>query len=207
MSTGIPTHHPILPDPGGVMPESTTRLKGTARAIDLLIEVPAVIITFVMMLHISLNAILRTWFSAPIDRTLEMVTYWYLPLVAFLGFVAAAIRGEHIAADLIYEKLPRVTRRFVLGLLLTLSAVVCAGFAWFGYAEATHAREIGRTAGASGLVSWPTYYLVPLAFGLMTAQFLYDAGHAMRHPEDDHFVVNAEEAAVLEDLSVHEGKL
>lgn len=188
------------------MPESATRLRGTARTIELMIEVPAVLVTFAMMLHISLNAVLRTWFRSPIDNTLEMVTYWYLPLVAFLGFIAAAQRGQHIAADLIYEMLPRVTRRFVLAVLFSVSSILSFGFAWFGYGEAAHAREIEKTAGVSDLIAWPAYYLVPLAFGIMTLQFLYNAVHAIRHPEDDHFLGDPDDVMVLEELSTKEGR-
>lgn len=188
------------------MSESATRTRGAARVLELLIEVPAVLVTFVMMAHISLNAIMRTWWRAPIDNTLEMVTYWYLPMVAFLGFIAAAQRGEHIAADLVYEMLPKVTRRFVLAVLFTVTAAVFFGFAWFGYGEANHAREIGKTAGVSDLVSWPSYYLVPLAFGIMTIQFLYSAVKAIRHPEQDHHVTDLEDGIVLEELSAREGK-
>ena len=107
------------------MPESTTRPRGRARIVELAIEVPAVIVTFAMMIHVSANAISRTWLDAPLDNTLEMVSYWYLPLVAFLGFIAAAYRGQHIAADLVYQMLPVVTQKYVLAVLFVVSSVVC----------------------------------------------------------------------------------
>ena len=173
--------------------------------LDLLIEVPAVVVTFVMMIHITANALLRTWWSAPIDNTLETVEYWYLPLVALLGFIAAQHRGQHIAADLIFEKLPHVARRFVLSAMFMLCAVVSLGFAWFGWGEAMHAMEIRRTAGVSDLISWPTYFLVPLAFGSLTLQFLYASWNAIFRPERDHFVGDADDAVVLDSLEQDSG--
>src|SRR5687768_17014338 len=109
-----------------------------------------------MMFHITANAILRTWFDAPLPDTLEITQYWYLPIVAFLGFVAAQHRGQHIAADLIFERLPHVVRPYVLALMFALCALVAAGFAWFSFPEAMHSMDIDRTAGVSDLVSWPT---------------------------------------------------
>lgn len=187
------------------MPDIVTRHR-TARLVDLLFEVPAVIITFVMMLHIVVNAVMRTWFRAPIDNTLETVTYWYLPLVAFLGFVAAGRRGEHIAADLIYEMLPRVTRRFVLAVLLVASSLLCLAFAWFGLGEALHAKSIGKTAGVSSLVAWPTYFLVPIAFGLLSLQFLYSAVRALVSGEALPAVGDPDDAVVAEELAASEGR-
>lgn len=145
------------------------------RSLELLIEVPAVVLTFAMMAHITVNAILRTWWDQPINHTLEVVEYWYLPLIVFLGFIAAQHRGQHISTDLIFEMLPGVTRRFVLAFILLTCAVVSLGFAWFGWQEALHAKEIGKTAGVSTLVVWPSHFLVPLAFGSLTLLCLRDA--------------------------------
>ncbi|WP_244928924.1 TRAP transporter small permease [Nocardioides sp. W7] len=186
------------------MAENATQSKVASRGFELLIEVPAVLITFLMMLHVTANAVMRTWFDSPIDNTLEMVEYWYLPLVAFLGFIAAQHRGQHIAADLVFEMLPAVTKRFVLAFVFVLCSVVVAGFAWFGWGEAMHAKEIGKTAGVSDLIAWPAYFLVPLAFGSLTIQFLVAAWRALLHPEQDHFVSDVGDAAVLDALASDE---
>jgi TRAP-type C4-dicarboxylate transport system permease small subunit len=183
------------------MADNAERRTFVDRALAFVIEVPAVIITFVMMLHVTANAVMRTWYDSPINNTLEMVEYWYLPLVAFLGFIAAQIRGQHIAADLVYEMLPSVTKRFVLAVVFVVCSVMSAGFAWFGWGEAVHAMDIGKTAGVSDLVAWPAYFLVPLAFGSLTIQFLVAAWRAVRHPETEHFIADVGDAAVLEALA------
>jgi TRAP-type C4-dicarboxylate transport system permease small subunit len=151
-------------------------------AFEYLIEVPAVIVTFVMMFHITANAILRTFWDAPLPDTLEITQYWYLPIVAFLGFVAAQHRGQHIAADLIFERLPHVVKPYVLALMWVLCALVAAGFAWFSFPEAMHSFEIRRTAGVSDLISWPTYFLPPIAFTVLTVQFVWAAVRSITDP-------------------------
>ena len=157
------------------------------------IEVPAVIVTFVMMFHITGNAILRTFANAPLPDTLEITQYWYLPIVAFLGFIAAQHRGQHIAADLIFERLPHAVRPYVLALMFALCTVVAAGFAWFSWPEALHSYDIGRTAGVSDLVSWPTYFLPPIAFAVLTLQFAWATVRSITDPA-------VAEAPVIADL-------
>ncbi len=187
------------------MTEPTPRARSRRLRPELLIEVPAVVVTFVMMIHITANALMRTFLNDPIANTLEITQYWYLPIVAFLGFIAAQARGQHIAADLVFEQLPDVTKRWFLAVIFLIAAVVAAGFAWFGWGEAQHAREIGKTAGVSDVVSWPTYYLVPLAFGSLTFQFLWAAVRSVTHPEDDHFISDPDDALVLDQLAADEG--
>ncbi|MEV5647112.1 TRAP transporter small permease [Nocardia sp. NPDC052254] len=151
----------------------------------LLIEVPAVVVLFVMMIHVTANALLRTFASHPIQNTLEITQYIYLPIIALLGFMAAQSRGEHIVADLVTHYFPRRIRRAVLCAGYLLALIVMSGFAWFGLKAARHAHEIGKTAGVSTVVSWPVLYLVPLAFGVLAVQLGFAAVRAVRGAEDD----------------------
>lgn len=151
----------------------------------LFIEVPAIAVTFVMMVHITVNALMRTFAQSPLPNTLEIVQYWYMPIVAFLGFVAAQYRGQHIAADLVFLMLPQAVRRYVLAAGCLLGAVLMAGFAWYGWGEAMHALQIRKTAGVSDLIAWPGYFLVPVALGSLTVQLVLAAVNAVRHPEKD----------------------
>ncbi|MGW0177550.1 TRAP transporter small permease [Rhodococcus sp. NPDC003322] len=151
----------------------------------LFIEVPAVIVLFVMMLHVTANALLRAFASSPIQNTLEITQYIYLPIIALLGFMAAQARGEHIVADLVTHYFPLRVRRWVLFVGYVLTAVVMLGFAWYGLEDALHAREIGKTAGVSTVVSWPVQFLVPLSFGVLTVQIGYAAVRALRGYEDE----------------------
>ena len=160
-------------------------MKATERAgprgrLRLLIEGPAVVVTFVMMVHVTVNALLRTFANIPVPATLELTQYWYLPVVALLGFVAAQTHGEHIVADLVFHRFPPPARRFVLFTGYLAVMLVMAGFAWYGLGEAVHAYDIGKTAGVSDIVAWPAYFLVPLVFAVLTVQFAMAASGALR---------------------------
>lgn len=147
---------------------------------ELLVEIPAIVVMFIMMIHITANALMRTFARSPLPNTLEITEYWYMPIIVFIGFVAAQMRGEHTKADFIFNALPKVTHRYVLGVAYAAISIVCVGFAWFGFQEAMTAFEVRRMAGSSHVVSWPTYFLPPLAFGVMIVQFAYASVHSLR---------------------------
>jgi len=163
-----------------------------------------VIVTFLMMFHITANALLRTFADQPLPDTLEITQYWYLPIVAFLGFIAAQHRGQHIAADLIFERLPHVVRPYVLSLMFALCALVSAGFAWFSWPEALHSYDIGRTAGVSDLISWPTYFLPPVAFAVLTVQFVWAAVRSITDPSvaEAPVIADIDDAMLLDEVGV-----
>ncbi|WP_436698047.1 TRAP transporter small permease [Nocardioides sp. BYT-33-1] len=174
------------------------------RAVELAIEVPAVLVTFVMMVHITANAISRTFFDNPMPNTLEITQYWYLPIVAFLGFIAAQLRGQHVAADLLYERFPAVTRKYVLAVVFLLAAAVSLGFARYGWDEAVHAMDIRKTAGVSDLPAWQPYFLAPIAFASLTVQFAYAAIHALVKGADEGPAGDPDELLVLEQFAADE---
>lgn len=163
---------------------ATTRLLTRRRGIDLLLDVPTTLAIFAMMIHITANALFRSLANQPLAQTLEIVQYWYLPVVALLGFVTAQHRNEHITAGLIYEKLPRVVQRFVHLSTLVACCLVSFGFAWHGWGEAVSALEVNMTAGPSEVIIWPVYFLVPLAFACLTLQFAVVAIRAFRGTEE-----------------------
>ncbi|MEE2056980.1 TRAP transporter small permease [Rhodococcus artemisiae] len=170
----------------------------------LLIEVPAVIVLFIMMIHVTANALLRAFASSPIPNTLEITQYIYLPIIALLGFMAAQARGEHIVADLVTHYFPKWARRGVLAGGYILGVVVMFGFAWYGLEEALHARDIGKTAGVSTVVAWPVYFLVPLAFGVLTVQLALAAVRALRGAEDDTDPIDDELSRINEEVEAEE---
>jgi TRAP-type C4-dicarboxylate transport system permease small subunit len=180
------------------------RSKRRGVVLEWLIEVPAVIVVFAMMLHVSANALSRSLLDHPLPNTLEVVQYWYLPIVALLGFVAAQARGQHIAADLIYERLPRSARPVVLGVLLLLSAAVCVAFAWYSWPEALEAFETRRTAGVSSVPVWPVVFLVPAVFAVLSVQMVVAAVQAFRGRAAC-AMASPDDAVVLDQMPTEQG--
>lgn len=132
-------------------------------------------VLLVMTVHIVVNALSRSWWSAPIPSTIEVVSYWYMPAVAFLGIVLAQVDRSLTEARLVFDRLsPRLQREVHLGGQL-LAAGLSAALAWYGFTEALDNWRIGLTGGVGGLVIWPTTFLAPLCFGVLTVLFAVSA--------------------------------
>lgn len=153
-----------------------------------LIELLAVIGIFAMMLHVSLNAFMRTLFSTPLFGTLELTSFWYLPLVASLGFVAAQLRREHIKADLVFEMMPRAAQVITHVVVTVACAVISALIFYYGLLEAVHAQSIGTTAGNTEYQTWFFQALTALAFLFLAVHYLVETVVVLRKgevPNDD----------------------
>lgn len=134
------------------------------------LEVVVTVTIFVMMVHTVANAILRSTMNSPLTGTHEYVSYWYLPIVALLGFVCAQRGRAHVEARLIFDRFPRRNQVEiqVAGQLITI--VLCLGFAYYGWYEAVDAWQVGLVGGVIGLAIWPVTFLVPVAFGILAVQ-------------------------------------
>lgn len=124
----------------------------------------ATIALVVMMGHVIANITSRTIWRSPLPHTLEIVGYWYLPLIALAGFVWAERRGSHIQSDLVYNLLPARVRPDLHLLEALIGTGLCGAFAWFTGNQAIDMVEMKATAGASDVVVWPVGLMVPLAF-------------------------------------------
>lgn len=150
-----------------------------------LLQAVAVAALLAMMLHTIANALLRYLAASPITGTTEYVGYWYLPVVALLGFYFAQRGRAHIEARLLFDRLPHASRVEVQLGAQALTVALCAGFAYYGWAEAVEAAGIGLTAGVTGIAVWPVTFVVPVAFALLGLQLALDAVAVRRQQDPD----------------------
>jgi TRAP-type C4-dicarboxylate transport system permease small subunit len=132
------------------------------------------VVLIAMMVHITLHALLRFFFSAPIYGTNEMVQFWYLPLVALLGIPAAQLQRQHITVTLATERMRFWNAAIFKMFAAVLGAILSGLWAWFGFQEALDRMAMGATAGVTDIVVWPVYFLVPLTFGLLAALYVVE---------------------------------
>lgn len=146
--------------------------------------IPAALALFLLMFHIMANAVLR-YFGSPLDGTLEHTAFWYMPILAFLGFVVAQRRREHIEARIMFDRMPDASQRAMEFIVGAIIIVFCLLLAYFGWVEALDGYAVGRTAGASGVVIWPFVFAVPVGYGLMAVQVLLDMVRFARTGRDE----------------------
>lgn len=150
-----------------------------------------------MTVHVVANGIMRSFAGSPIEYTLEYVQYWYLPVIAMLGFLSAQLRGKHITADLLYQALPPPLKRWVTVGSNALCAVVMGAFAWGTWQDALHRLEIRQTAGLTDVPTWPVHFLLPLTFALLALGFATAALRRTRRDGLEDMSGEAEEVMAL----------
>lgn len=141
------------------------------RSLDRSLSIVTSIALIIMMLHIVLHAVMRGFFQAPITGTNEIVTFYYLPLVALLGIPAAQLKREHITVTLFTERMGERAAVALTVIACGVGVALSVGFAYFGLLEALGNFESGSTAGVTAIITWPIYFLVPIVFSLLA--FLY----------------------------------
>lgn len=158
------------------------------------LEVVAAVAIVLMMVHSAANAMMRSWFNHPLPGTTEYVADWYMPLIVFIGFVAAQYRHKHIEVDLVLPKMHSTARNLGLRLAWLTAAAVMAMLAWGTWTEAMHNFDVKLTSGIVAVTVWPFTFLAPLAFGVLTLQLLLQVIRPIEHAEE---ALHPKEAGVL----------
>lgn len=171
--------------------------QGTRRLLIGTIDAVASVALIAMMVHVVANGILRSFAGSPIEHTLEYVQYWYLPVIAMLGFLSAQLRGRHITADLLYQALPKSVKRWVTVGSNLLCAVVMCAFARGTWHDALHRLEIRQTAGLTDVPTWPVHFVLPLTFALLGIGFAAAAYRGVRRVDLNDLPGEADEVMAL----------
>lgn len=127
----------------------------------------------VAVLISAINATTRKLFNLSSNAWLE--AQWYLFSAVFL--IAAGytlLSSEHVKVDLLYGQLPRRGQLWIeiLGTVFFLFpfCLVTIYLSWPIVVAKIASGEVSNNTG--GLLLWPAWALIPLGFGLLTAQGL-----------------------------------
>jgi TRAP-type C4-dicarboxylate transport system permease small subunit len=111
----------------------------------------------------------RYFFGKPIEGTTEIVSAYYMVVVAYLPWAYLAKNDTHIAVDIFTRLMPAAVAYW---LDVFVKVLVVAYLALFAYQTASQA--IGQTrihevwqAGTTFIPVWPSRWLPPVAAALM----------------------------------------
>ncbi len=138
------------------------------RGVSWLFERLSSVFLLLMMLHVTADVFMKYFFNAPIEATIETVTYYYMIGVVFLPLAAAELRNEHIYVDLFIKRFsPRLQLAFYV------FACLC-GMLYFGILTWQTFRDaIRATAGRETVMAnflfyvWPSRWALPIGMGAM----------------------------------------
>ncbi|WP_225984825.1 MULTISPECIES: TRAP transporter small permease [Noviherbaspirillum] len=122
-----------------------------------------------MMIHITLDVVLRYLFDLPLPGTIAIVSYYYMVIAAFVPLAFAEQKGAHISVEVVTERMPAWIQNHLTGWSYLLSAVIFGMLTVRTWGEAMSKKQIGASIvqGEASIVLWPTYFILPIGFGLI----------------------------------------
>lgn len=121
--------------------------------------------------NVVADVIGRAFFNTPVTGTLEMTSYWWMPMLVLLAFAWTEREQEHIRVTILLDALPGRMRRIVEGCFGGLAAALLAVLAWHSLNEALDSAAVGQTTASSPPTAiWPFKFAAPLGAGALALQ-------------------------------------
>jgi TRAP-type C4-dicarboxylate transport system permease small subunit len=127
------------------------------------------------MLHVALDVLLRSpLFKISLYGTTEIVSAYYMIIIAFLPWPWVARYNQHIAADVFTELMPPRLRAWIAVVAHILTIAFVTLFTYQTYLAALKQTRGNESwlAGIYYLSVWPSRWLLPIAGGLMLLHLL-----------------------------------
>lgn len=144
------------------------------RVIDRISSVAAVAAGFALValaLNVAADVLARATTGRPLQQTLELTTFWWMPLLIALSYALTEREREHITVTLLLDRLPDRTRRYVEGSFTALGAALVVLLAWYATADAIAATEVRLAAPSTPpLAYWPAKILGATGLWLLALQ-------------------------------------
>jgi TRAP-type C4-dicarboxylate transport system permease small subunit len=138
-----------------------------ARCTDLTLIIGLVAVGL-MMMHITIDVAGKFILNEPVPATIALVSSYYMVVIAFLPIAFAETRNSHITVEVLTELFPMRTQMH----LYSWSYGLLTYRMWH---EAVRAQGNGTfiMEQSTKLLTWPSYYLLPIGCGLMTVVLVY----------------------------------
>lgn len=131
----------------------------------------------VMLVHIIAYVVMRTFFSSPIPATVEIVSSYYMVIVAFLPLAWAERRGDMIAIEVFASLYRGIVGRIVDIFVALVTTGVYAILTYTTWLVALREADTGAFVMSLSVAVpiWPGYFALPAGFALATLVAAYRA--------------------------------
>jgi TRAP-type C4-dicarboxylate transport system permease small subunit len=121
-----------------------------------------------LLVHVTLDVLSRNLFQQPIPATNEIVSRYYMVLIAFLPLAWVERSRSMVSVELLDMAMPVRARRLSDALVALLATVIYAAIAWVTWEQAMRNFATGSFVDVLGrrVPVWPTYFLPPAGFFL-----------------------------------------
>ncbi|NVO25662.1 TRAP transporter small permease [Donghicola mangrovi] len=122
-----------------------------------------------MMLQIVVDVFMRTFVGAGIPATADLVSRYWMVAISFVPLAMTEIHRRHIEATIFTEKLSGMPQKIIAGFGFVVGLLVFLLLTWGTAAEAMKqtARGAYVQVGVTEFSTWLSYWILPVAFGLM----------------------------------------
>lgn len=121
-----------------------------------------------IVLHVSLDIVMRTTIRVSMPATLEMVTRYYMILLALMPLGWVEWKNRMISVEVVSDLFGSAVKRWLDVIIALFSLALYVVFTWATWDKAVEQYSIGAyvTTLSQRLPVWPTYFVLPLSFGL-----------------------------------------
>jgi TRAP-type C4-dicarboxylate transport system permease small subunit len=121
-----------------------------------------------MMAHVGLDIALKLIFNAPLEGTLETVSYYYMVSIVFLALPFVEMRREHVAVDLFFLKFPKRLQVYIYVTGMMIAAAYYGLFCYQTTLDALKATQQRETVMANFLFYvWPSRWALSIGSGML----------------------------------------
>ena len=122
-----------------------------------------------LVCHVTIDVAMRFVFETPLNATILYVSAFYMVAIAFLPLAAVEEKDSHIAVELLVERFPTRVQSVIAVFASLITFIVTATVAVRTGQEAMAKYATGSYSIEAGgkIITWPTYFVLPLGFGLM----------------------------------------
>lgn len=123
-----------------------------------------------MMLHITLDVLLRNLFNISMNTVPEIVARYYMTALAFLPLGWLELKRQMISVELIEFVLTDRIRRYSDAVLMVIATVVYGFLAWTNWDKAISETRVGTLVEIATykMPVWHSFYFAPVGFTLAT---------------------------------------
>jgi len=120
-----------------------------------------------LMLHVTVDVLMRGLFKKPPTGTIIFVSNYYMVLVVCLPLALVEMQKSHISVDVVTGLLPRKVRKHLYAWTLLVSASIFGLVAWASWQEAITQYNLGKFQIEGGIKfsTWYGYFAMPLGYG------------------------------------------
>lgn len=165
-----------------------------ADSLSRLLAICAGIGVLAMMLHVCGDILWRIFAGSSLPATVEIVSYYYMVLVAFLPLAWVERKRSMITVELLEFALSPALQRISDALVAIAGCCIYAVLAIATWQTALRNYDTGTFVIAlqAKIVTWPGYFLPPVGFALAALILVVRLLQILRAPLDHHSTAEIE---------------